>query len=106
MNASLLNNFSSKCPRRTEVNHSPSLGVVSPLSDISNIASQEPVCTLPTKCIYEARGWGRPSGGCHGGRQGCPREGQAAARDPGDGVVNGGGDRTVMLLAGMAMRVE
>ena len=106
MNASLLNNFISKCPGRTEVNHPPSLGVVSPLSDISNIAPQEPVSTLPPKCIYEAHGWGRPSGGCRGGRQCCPWDRQAAARDPGDGVVNGAGDGTVMVLEGVAMRVE
>ena len=67
MNASLLSNFSPKCPRQTEANHSPSLDVVSPLSDISNIPPQEPVCTLPPKCIYGARGRGRPSGGSRRG---------------------------------------
>ena len=48
----------------------------------------------------------RPSGGCRGGRQCCPWDRQAAARDPGDGVVNGAGDGTVMVLEGVAMRVE
>ena len=93
MNASLMNNLSSKCPRQTEANHLPSLDFASPLSNISNIAPQEPVCTLPPKCIYKTRGRGRPSGGSRHGRRGRPRAGQATAQDPGDGAVNGGGDR-------------
>lgn len=57
--------------------------------------------------MYLQRLWSRPtSGGSRCGRRGRPLAGQAAAQAPGDGVVNGGGDRTVMLLAGMAMRVE
>ena len=59
MNASLWNNFTPKCPRQTEANHPLSLDVASPLSDISNIAPQEHVCTLTPKCIYEGSSTGR-----------------------------------------------
>ena len=44
--------------------------------------------------MYLQRLWSRPtSGGSRCGRRGRPLAGQAAAHAPGDGVVNGGGDK-------------
>ena len=63
IHASLLNNFSLKCPRQTVVNQTPLLAIASPRSNISRMAPQEPPYTLLPKCVYEGRGRGRRNGG-------------------------------------------